>query len=201
MLLSSGSGFTPTTVTCSIYSHPTFGPLYWIGDFNGDGKADIAGWKSGSGGDYLIVHLSNGDPTNVIFFGFTLAQWNVQNSINNDATYGPRLYLGDFNGDGKTDIAGWVSGDGGASVSMNFSTGSGFAYGDVWPFAGEPLPQNSIKGPVIGDFNGDGKTDLGVWVQGSSGKSLDMYLSKGRHFLQQRMDANFYNGGTAGIKA
>jgi hypothetical protein len=123
------------------------------GDFNGDGKADYA--LLGSTSTY--VYLSNGDGTfkNIIY-----------NYPNGDvfgsppsASWAP--VVGDFNGDGKTDFAMLGS----ISVDVFLSNGDGtFAangsyYPNGWVFG---YPPSSSWTPIVGDFNGDGKTDFAM---------------------------------------
>ena len=76
------------------YPVGTFGyypPTVIGGDFNGDGKLDIAVANSGSGN--VSILLGNGDGT-------------FQAAVNSDAGAGPQeIAIGDFNGDHKLDLA------------------------------------------------------------------------------------------------
>ena len=109
----------------------------FAGDFNGDGKADIASANAGS----VYLKLSNGS-------GFTSVTWPVTNAWGS----GPFTFAGDFNGDGKTDIA---SVNGGTAY-MKLSTGSGFT-STTWSI---PNSWGGSGYAVAGDFNGDGKYDI-----------------------------------------
>ena len=78
------------------------------------------------------------------------------------AEQAPRL-MGDFNGDGKSDVL-WHNGSTGASV--------------IWKSANSATPQSvtsiaDLDWVVggIGDFNGDGKSDV-LWHNGSTGASV-----------------------------
>jgi hypothetical protein len=66
--------------------------------------------------------------------------------------------VGDFNGDGKTDLA--VTN---AGVSVLLGTGTG-TFGAATPFAAGLSPHSV----VVSDFNGDGKLDVAVASQGSN---------------------------------
>jgi RHS repeat-associated protein len=144
---STGTGFSPT-LHSNLYLN---GTLAWnvLGDFNGDGKMDVlAVWSVANNGlSSVYVNSSTGNgfsPT--LHSGLYLngnPGWNM---------------LGDFNGDGKTDIlAAWSATNSTASaVYINYSTGNGFVpvhYGNMY--------LNSTQAwNMPGDFNGDGKTDL-----------------------------------------
>src|ERR1700688_123946 len=126
------------------------------GDFNGDGKTDIVvsdlGALPSGGNGNLTILLGNGDGT--FQPPFTLSAGVTPSA----------MALGDFNGDGKRDIAvldfGNFSGNNGA---MYILLGKGD--GTFQP----PVLLNAGSGPaaipvaiVAGDFNGDGKLDLTV---------------------------------------
>ena len=65
------------------------------------------------------------------------------------------IFVGDLNGDGKTDVFMWRDVD--RTWSVNLSTGSGFV-GQTWRGAW------GSDGPIfVGDLNGDGKADVFMW--------------------------------------
>ena len=116
-----------------------------IGDFNGDGKLDLAVANYLS--DNVTIRLGDG------MGGFPDA-----NASTVGAGDGPQaVAIGDFNRDGKLDLA--VANQGSADVTIRLGDGTG----------GFPDANASAVGagmnPVaiaIGDFNGDGKQDLAV---------------------------------------
>ena len=148
------------------------------GDFNGDGKSDVAfhgcGWSPMptlmSSGDGTFICHQYGDPA----FGASNSDsvWNMS-----CATAIP----GDFNGDGKTDVA--FRGCGWASMPTYLSSGNGSfvysQYGD--PAFGasnsDSVWNMSCATAIPGDFNGDGKTD--VAFRGCGWGSTPMYRSHG----------------------
>ena len=123
--------FTPVSLT-------NLNSPYVIGDFNGDGKLDIA-----AGG---ATFLNMG--------GRTFQE--VQGS-NLPLTEGIIAVVGDFNGDGKDDVA--ISAPGGTIIIIYYSSGDGTFYeGTVID------PGQYPGGLAVGDFNGDGRIDLAVGI-------------------------------------
>ncbi|HEX7139016.1 MAG TPA: FG-GAP-like repeat-containing protein, partial [Vicinamibacterales bacterium] len=112
-----------------------------VGDFNRDGKLDLAIADAGSSS--ISIRLGNGDGT-------------FQTATTVAAGASPFwIAAADFNGDGKLDLA--VANNGSASVSILLGQGDG-------TFAA-PVNYTVASGPywiATGDFNNDGKTDLAV---------------------------------------
>jgi V8-like Glu-specific endopeptidase len=137
-----------------------------VGDFNGDGKDDIATFTLGTTGD-VYVALSDGTK----FGASTL--WH------GDFGFGAEQpYVGDFNGDGKDDIAVFTRGSGGdVYVALSDGTkfvGNGVKWHDNFAFNNEL--------PAIGDFNGDGKDDIATFTLGSA-SDVFVALSDGTKFV------------------
>ncbi|MDQ3712260.1 MAG: FG-GAP-like repeat-containing protein [Acidobacteriota bacterium] len=118
-------GIDPTSVT--------------TGDFNGDGKLDLATANSNEN----TVSVLLGDGTG----GFSMA-------TNFGVGNGPRaVTTGDFNGDGKLDLATANSNENTVSVLLGDGTGG---FGAATSFGVGSLPISI----TTGDFNGDGRLDL-----------------------------------------
>jgi RHS repeat-associated protein len=115
------------------------------GDFNGDGKTDVAGFDPATGN--WMVGLSNGAS------GFTTQTWATWSA----ATDWTNIVVGDFNGDGLTDIAARNAATGMWSVAI--SNGSSFTT-TTW---GSWNSGDTYQNVVVGDFNGDGRDDIAGW--------------------------------------
>lgn len=142
-------------------------PLF-VGDWNGDGKTDIGRvWSQG-----VVFYTSNGDGTWNTYFNFAGGALAPSSGYANATEY--PILMGDWNGDGKTDIArAWCCG-----LSFYVSNGAGFTYlGDLADFSLQQGYNSTLTYPLFtGDWNGDGKTDIGrVWDGG-----VQFYLSNGR---------------------
>jgi hypothetical protein len=135
-----------------------------VADVNGDGKADIVGF----GNDGVFVALSTGN-------GFSYRQpWYTSNQgtfcVDGgwDGAKHPRT-VADVNGDGKADIVGF----GNDGVFIAYSNGNSFQYRQLWSnnFGFNDGWDVTLQPRVLGDVNGDGKSDVvgfdlnGVYIQ------------------------------------
>src|SRR5204863_438570 len=141
-------------LTAAFTQVATGGPVVClVGDFNGDGKSDIA-CHSGSGGNWHVGLSTGSGWNNPVWTGGPGPRRPVGN----------QCFTGDFNGDGKSDIA-CYSGSGG-NWYVGLSSGSGWN-SPVW--TGGPGPRLPVGNQcVVGDFSGDGKSDIACY-SGSGG--------------------------------
>lgn len=125
-----------------------------VGDFNGDGKLDIATANQDLNGSSVSVFLGSGDGT---------FQAPITTSLGANA-FG--ISAGDFNGDGKLDLIAAVvggaievipgNGDGTFGLPVTTQVVTNGTY-----YIGSPL--------AVGDFNGDSKLDVAVPLNPVSG--------------------------------
>ncbi len=183
--VSTGSGMTTsatpwlTGVSCST-------PVVSLGDFNGDGKGDLA-LLTGAG--QLSIYLAQ---TSSLTLGWQL-------SFLSGAISGR---FGDFNGDGKTDFAfsfnnaqsgcttfpgGWPYPENCIVWQVYLSSGTGFTNAGYWFWysallSGLDANNQPLSWVMVGDFDGNGLSDLifdfrldrnKIWVAPSSGGAVD----------------------------
>lgn len=131
------------------------------GDFDDDGTDDIAVVQnkiiSGTPKARVQVWLSNG-----YSFSFEDAWWAASGGYN--ALSVVHAKAGDFNGDGKCDVAlvydyGWTGSKYETRVHVLVSSGSSFSLQSWYTSSGSYNAQN-IRHCVAQDFTGDGKCDL-----------------------------------------
>ena len=150
ILLGNGDGSYQRAVT---YSAGTYPFSVAVGDFNGDGKLDLAVadyYDSTYTQGAASVLLGNGDGT-------------FQNAVtySSGGLYTFSVAVGDFNGDGRLDLAlasqclsNGVCSSGSAGILLGNGDGT-FQNALTYPSSG--LYTYAV---AVGDFNGDSKTDL-----------------------------------------
>jgi RHS repeat-associated protein len=155
ILLGNGDGTfqAPRTAVTGVY--PDFPQEVALGDFNGDGKLDIA--VTNGFGTTVSILLGNGDGTFQPPFDYPAG--NATGSI----------VVADFNGDGRLDLA--VANVGDNTVSVLIGNGNGSFQAPVTVATGN-LPTKIL----VGDLNGDGLPDM-VVSNSSAATSLSVLIN------------------------
>ncbi|CAF2841430.1 unnamed protein product [Rotaria sp. Silwood2] len=152
-----GSFSNQMTYTTGISSGPS---AVAVGDFNNDSRLDIAVANYGTSNVGVLLGYDNGTFSNQMIY---------ETGINS----GPNaLAIGDFNNDGRLDIA--VANYGTNNVGVFLGYGSG-------TFADQmTLPTGNNSGPralVVYDFNKDGRQDIAV--ASYKGQNVGIFLGYG----------------------
>ena len=153
----------------NVWSHDTTnnaGARWLVGDFDGDGVQDVMFYR-GSDSTTQVGLSRNGS--------LAWSQFSQRRDFGDNSA--DDWYAGDFNGDGRTDVAFYHGSDGMFWVGL--STGSAFTF-QGW--ANQPLAGTQFDSHFEGDFNGDGKADIAyynqatetIYVMASTGSSFSV---------------------------
>lgn len=164
VMLSSGNSLSPAEPW--LENLPKGGDLTVVaGDYNGDGKKDLAVLDKAEG--TVQVFLSNGS-------GFVSSKGNGEQAWIVNFAVGSRwqVLAGDFSGDGIDDLAAYDSADGKWEFAR--STGRKFLLENWFVTYGKDPEGRAL----VGDFNGDKKFDLAVERHFTKGQTpVDIALS------------------------
>jgi hypothetical protein len=166
--LTSSSGYSYASAAGIQWGNPSLGDQPLLGDFDGDGRQDLAVWRASTGTWYWLTSSSG--------YSYSSAhgiQWGNQG-------LGDVTLTGDIDGDGKTDLIIWRA-----------STGTWYWLTSTtnYSYAGQAGKQwgNSNLGdvPLLGDFDGDGRADLTIW-RASTGTWYWLTSSSGYSYSSAR---------------
>lgn len=157
-----GGTFQPA-VTFSMAGSTSVAPtLAAAGDFNGDGHADVAVLHNGSPG-IVTVHLGDGQGT-----------FAIPGAIFPTVSFPTSIVAGDFNSDGKPDLA--IGSCQSQSIAVHSGAGDGTFNNLLTQFFVSSCSSGTLA-LVSADFNKDQKADLAAAI--SSANAVKVYLATG----------------------
>ncbi|MFI1019103.1 FG-GAP-like repeat-containing protein [Streptomyces sp. NPDC020965] len=137
------------------------------GDYNADGRDDIGafyGYTDGSAKLFTFTAKPDGGFNDPLHNGWTSPDWGSFDRTS--------VHSGDFNGDGRDEIATWYDYADGRDAVISFSpSGKDGTFGgrkEIWTAAAGNYNRPGMK-IVTGDFNGDGRDDIGTLYGYSTG--------------------------------
>ena len=144
------------------------GDVPFLGDVDGDRKADLIVWRPSDGTWYWLTK-----PTDLVSGPAGGRQWG-------NAALGDRPFVGDFDGDGLTDFAVWRASTG---TWYWLTSSSGYSYSAARAVQWGSQAHGDV--PLLGDFDGDGKSDPAVW-RANSGTWFWLRSSNAYDYSEQR---------------
>ncbi len=183
-------------------SFDSFGSSLAVGDFNGDGFSDLAIGVPNEDilgvSDAGLVHIIYGSPEGLSPSGnqhWTQDSFGIGDVAETGDQFGSTLAAGDFNGDGRDDLAitaqyedfelrsgGIIGAVGTVHTLYGSELGLTSVSSQIWSQDSTDILNSAEEGDqfgsslAVGDFNGDGRDDLAV---GTSFESLAAIASAG----------------------
>jgi hypothetical protein len=165
--LTSGTGYNYASQGGRQWGNQSLGDIPMLGDMDGDGKSDLVIWRASTGTWYWLS-----SSTNYSYVSAVGLQWG-NNSL------GDKPLIGDFDGDGMSDLAVWRASNGTwywltSSTNYSYASAAGVQWGNS--------SLNDVT--LTGDLDGDHKTDLIIW-RPSNGTWYWLKSSAGYSYAQQ----------------
>jgi len=172
VMLGNGDGTFQTPITNNVAVSNDFLEAIAVGDFNGDHLLDVAIWAQNANTGNAEVHIYLGNGTGTFTYSNTYSA-----PASGNTNPGPNSIVAeDVNGDGKIDL-----------VAMT-------PYNGVFVFLGNgdgtfqtPLPNTTVctdaigscGSVAVGDLNGDGKPDLALQSNDTTGSGMTVMMGNG----------------------
>lgn len=191
VLLGNGNGTFNSPVFYPVGNQPT---SVVVADLNGDGAPDlvVTNYLDSS----VTVLLNNNDGTGAFTPLQDFPVWQGIPPVYPQGQFPSYVAVGDFNEDGKPDLAVASWGRGGAGVGNDLSILLG--NGDGTFGAASPIYTGHFElAVVVGDFNGDGHADLALSGYGSGNITILLGKGDGTFGLANDMDHQYTSGGIA----
>jgi len=173
------NGYPPSFAPAQIYTPGTGAPTIEAGDFNGDGKPDLA---VVNGGTNVSVLLGNGDGT---------FQTPINSSVGINVS---SLITGDFNHDGRLDLA---LADNGNNLAILLGNGGG-TFQEITNYSTSNDNNSGLTSYpthlAVADFNRDGNPDLALANASWNNGTVLVFLGNGDGTLQP--PTNYFCGET-----
>jgi hypothetical protein len=166
--LTSSTGYAPAAAGSKQWGSQALGDIPFLGDVDGDGRADLVLWRASTGTWYWLTSSSG--------YAYPSAgsrQWGSQSQ-------GDVPLLGDIDGDGAVDLIVWRPGIG---TWFWLTSSTGYAYASAGSVQWGNQPAGDV--PYASDMDGDNRADLVVW-RASTGTWFWLPSSSGYAYASAR---------------
>jgi RHS repeat-associated protein len=161
ILASPNGGFNyAVNIGSGVGIHAWYNGNLYVGDFNGDGAADIIVQYPNTAGEPLAQLLTGIKQDNGGGFNYAVDLTNSY-GLNQTIWFNSTPIVGDYNGDGKADLILQDKNVSHIQAILLLANASGFNSAvDITAQYGLSANIWYASTPTVGDFNGDGKTDV-----------------------------------------
>src|SRR5579863_300095 len=191
VMLGNGDGTFQTPISLTIATANISFDAIAVGDFNGDHLLDVALWaiNANTGNTEVHIYLGNGAGSFTAGGTYSAPSSNIFNP-------GPTsIVASDVNGDGKLDLVALTPYNG---VFIYLGKGDGTFQAPVAYATGCTTGTGGCSALAVGDLNGDGKPDLALDANETTGGGISILLNNGSGTFGT---ATYYPVGIGGVFA